>query len=230
MPIRTKIDPLGKDITVIFADVVSEPARSRYLASFAREKLTEAQEINRAALGRVPPHETFVDGRAGGNLDAVRPDGQIIFEFELLDEVFAWVGEMLIRHSPVGQAGDPRPGHPGFYQASHAFFADNAQVDPGSPVPLAQEYFFVNTAAYARKIERGLSNQAPDGVYQTVATMASSRFSNLAKVSFGYRTPLFGQVHEWAHTTRLTGKGRPMSSRTRAEWLRRQPAVIIRPR
>jgi len=63
--------------------------------------------------------------------------------------------------------------------------------------PPAQEYVFVNTTPYARKIEGNKgrppsSPQAPDGVYQAVATLAR-KFSNVAKVTFSYRTVAGGE-------------------------------------
>jgi hypothetical protein len=52
---------------------------------------------------------------------------------------------------------------------------------------MASRYEFVSTVPYARKIERGLSPQAPDGVYQVVAVLAQKRFGNVARIRFSYR-------------------------------------------
>jgi hypothetical protein len=65
-----------------------------------------------------------------------------------------------------------------------------------NPAP-AQQYVFVNTDPYARKIEGTKqkppsSPQAPDGVYQAVATLAR-KFSNLAKITFSYQTVAGGE-------------------------------------
>jgi hypothetical protein len=49
------------------------------------------------------------------------------------------------------------------------------------------EFVFIPGATYARRLERGWSKQAPDGVYQVVGTMAKATFNRLAKISFGYR-------------------------------------------
>ena len=52
----------------------------------------------------------------------------------------------------------------------------------------AEEYVFINTQPYARKIEgtggRRMAPQAPDGVYQAVATLAQRRFGNIARITF----------------------------------------------
>lgn len=175
--LTVKVEPLEKDIELTFKKNLSPQARSHILAEFARETLAEAEQINTEALGHLPPHETFVDGMPGASEDRVRPDGTIIYEFNILEDLFAWIGEQLVTHSPVLT---------GRYAASHKFFADGVEVDPGAPAPAASQYQFVNSQPYARKIEHGLSPQAPDGVYQGVAALASRRFGNVAKIRFTY--------------------------------------------
>jgi hypothetical protein len=218
--IKTRIDVVERNVEVLFANELKAAARSQNFARIAREELKKGQEQNRQVLGRVPPHESFVDGRKSEQLEAVKPDGVIVFEFELLDDVLEYIGEMLIRHSPVLT---------GRFRSSFVMFVDEKVVEPGEPIPAnAQEITFVNIQPYARKIERGLSPQAPDGVMAVVATMAQRRFGNMARIRFGYRTPLFGGISEWANRTRMASPGR--RGRQRAEWLRRQPAVIVNPR
>lgn len=101
----------------------------------------------------------------------------------------------------------------------HRLYADGAEVAVGvrgqipADVPQAGEYVFLNIVPYARKIERGLSPQAPEGVYQTVAVLAQRRFGNLARVTFSYRTAVGGGI--------VGGK-----LGNRAE--QRQPAIIVR--
>lgn len=223
--IKTRIDVIDRDIKVLFGDDIFEPqARSKYLAQEARKALAEGQAQNKAVMGRVPPHDTYVDGRSSVNLESVKPDGQIIFEFELVFDVFEYIREQLILHSPVGRDSDPRPGHPELYARSHMLIADGREVPEDAVPPPAEEYAFVNTQPYARKIERGLSAQAPDGVYQVVATLAQQKFGNVARIRFSYRTPIVGAVNAWAETTRLVMRKR---RKNRSEWLRRQPAIVV---
>lgn len=179
MAIRTRIEPIERDIAVLFADDLSPEARSMQLAAYAREQFDAVQAENTRIIGQTPPHEQFVDGRRDAPLESVKPDGRIVFEFDLINELFAWIGEQLVVHSPVLT---------GRYQRSHLFFADGVEIAVGAVPPEAREYAFVNAVPYARKIERGLSDQAPDGVYEAVAALASRRFGNVARIRFTYRT------------------------------------------
>lgn len=216
MAINTKIDPIGTTEILMLTEGMSPAERSKALAEFARSNLAAAQEINRGVLGRIPEHTTFVDNRPGASEDAVRPDGVIVYEFDLIDEVFEWIGDMLVQHAPV-RKGD--------YAASFIFTADGEVYEPGALLPDADEYVFTNIQPYARKIERGLSAQAPDGVFEVVAAMASRRFGNVAKIRFSYRAPIFGAINTWASTTVMKSPYRRGVKRD--EWLRRQPAIVI---
>jgi hypothetical protein len=95
------VEPLDLDFAVLIADEFSPAARSARIADFAREQLAAAQATNAAALGFVPAHQTVVDGAAGISEDHVRPDGVIVYTFELLGELFAWISEQLRAHAPV---------------------------------------------------------------------------------------------------------------------------------
>lgn len=226
MAVRTKITPINRNIELIMNRTLSPEAQSRRLAAYARERLAEAQEINRQALGSIPPHDTFVDRRQGAPLESVKPDGVIVFDFELLDDLFAWIGEQLVVHAPVN-SGD--------YQRSFVFFADGVEVEPGGNVPPAHEYVFLNTQPYARKIERGLSDQAPDGVFQAVATLAKKRFGNLASIRFSYRALSEGSIMAYQPVGSAAGRDRrgrftaSGADRTaqKMEQSLRTPAIVI---
>jgi hypothetical protein len=221
MAVIARIGPIGRDIAVIIRDELSPAARSRALAQFAREKIDEARAANRRALGKEPPHEVFVDGRRGASLESVRPDGVIVAEFDLISDLLGFVSELLWMHSPVKS---------GRYRRSHRIFADGAEVGvvadntralaaPGgrwtSRIRDAREWVFVSVVPYARRIERGWSRQAPDGVYQAVAALARRRYGNIAKVQFTYRgvTGLYESAGERG--------ARPARANLR------QPAIVI---
>jgi hypothetical protein len=176
--IKTRVEPLDKDIAVLLGDL-SPAGRSAALASFARDALAEARQVNRNALGSEPRFDTFVDGREGAAIESVRPDGAIVFEFDLLRDLVIWIDAQLKRFSPV---------RTGRYRRSHAIFADGSQLDdPKALSRHAREIVFIPTVEYARRIEAGSSKQAPNGVYQAVAALARSRFGNIAKIAYTFR-------------------------------------------
>lgn len=182
MVMSFKFEPINRDIQ-LFLDDLSPRQRSMRFAEMAAEQIADANKVNARALGTVPPYTTSVDGTVGAPLASVRPDGVIFTEWELLLDVLAYIGRNLIQFSPVKT---------GRYQKSHVLLADgvplNLDTPSLTPQTIAEEYIFINVVPYARKIERGLSQQAPDGVYQAVANMARRKFSKVARITFSYRT------------------------------------------
>lgn len=165
----------------------NEDARAQF-ADYASLEIDNAKEINRAILGKVPPFKIFVDGQEGATLSSVKADGVIVVEFELVTDALKVISDMLHQHSPTKT---------GTYKRSHVLLADGAEVDPsGANVPPADEYVFINTVPYARRIERGSSSQAPDGVYQAVAMLARGRFGNIARITYSFRTVSSGKKSE----------------------------------
>jgi hypothetical protein len=185
MAVRTRVQPIDREVALMLMQDLTPKARSETLALFAQEQIDEAKETNRRTLGAVPPLTIFVDGREGAALTSVKPDGIIRGEFELVNEALAWISTQLQKHSPVLS---------GRYAKSHELFADGVDTENPNAAPPAQEYVFLNVQPYARKIERGQSSQAPTGVYQAVATLGQRRFGNVAKITFSYRTAIGGSV------------------------------------
>lgn len=217
--VRTRIEGLERDVLSFIDPDLSEDGRAEFRARIAREQLADAQAVNQSVLGRIPNHETFVDGRAEAPLETVQPNGVIVFEFELLGDVLIWIYQMLMKHSPRLR---------GDYQTSHLLFADDAEVADIEKAPPAAEYVFLNEQPYARKIERGLSPQAPDGVYEAVAALANGRFGNLVRVSYGFREFRGGPLMKWAELRRPSKTGYSRSKRQSAMGRdTRQPAIIV---
>lgn len=217
MVVRTKVEPIDRDVRLIIDELLSPQAQSAQLAGAARQFITEADETNRLVLGRIPPRKTFVDGREGAALETVRPGGVIVAEWELISYVLLWIANDLIEHSPVGraEAGDK---HPGLYKRSHTLFADATEVSVGEQIPPALEYVFMNMLAYSRKIEGGSSRQF-DHVYEGTAKRARGRFGNIAKILFTFRGVVGGQqVNPMGLASNKTrgGKGRFVATGVRA--------------
>jgi hypothetical protein len=227
MALRVKVTPINVNYDLVLSKMLSPEVQSRMFADFANKVIEEGKAQNAKVLGKVPPYTVSVDGRLGAPLESVRPGGIIFVEYELVFEALTWIGDMLEQFSPVGSP--PKDRHPGLYKRSHVMIADGAMVPEGTVPPIASRISFVNIVPYARKIERGYSSQAPEGVYSAVAKLASNKFSNVAKITFGYETPLFGAIEDWAASPsgRAWGKKKRKGSKGTAEWLRRQPAIIV---
>lgn len=185
MAVRTRVDPIDRDIQLMISQELSAQAQARVFAQMAEHQIAEAKTTNRRVLGRDPRVRVTVDGKEGAPLSSVRPNGVVVAEFELLTDVLAWIGEQLVLHSPIKS---------GRYSRSHVLFADGSEITIGAKIPEAQVYTFSNTQPYARKLERGASSEAPDGVYQAVAVLARRRFGNIAKIGFTYVAPFGGRA------------------------------------
>jgi hypothetical protein len=206
MPLQVKVEKLIPDELL---DDVKGQGLSRALAEFAQEEIAAAAAINRQALGYDPPVDIYVDGNLGVALERVQPTGIILADFKIAGAMLQWIFENLVRNSPVG------PDAGGHYYQQHLLYADGQQVNPEGQIPAATEYVFVNAMPYARKLETGSSSKAPNGVYQTVATLARREFRNEASITFSYRAVIQKQV--------VGGR-----SGKRAD--NRNPAIIIRPK
>lgn len=181
--IITKVQGIDRDLIVKL--VGSPDQRSALLASFAREKLQEARDQNQQATGVDIPYRTIVDGKVGASEDQVKPDnGVIVYAFDIISDSITWILTALYESSPIGSGRDP---HPGLYQKSHILIADGVEVLPGTEPPPAREYVILNTTPYARKIEHGHSKQFPDGVYESIAAIARTKFGNTSRIEFNYR-------------------------------------------
>lgn len=218
MAVVTRVDSISRDIELIIAADLSPEAASRAIAGFAREAIDEAQDANARVLGAPPPKRVYVDGRENAPLESVRPvGGTILAEFDLLEDTLQWIGQQLVLNSPVLS---------GEYARSHVMVIDGTAAEFNAPIPPDfNEIVFVNVTPYARKIDRGLSDQAPDGVYEAVAALAARRFGNIVKVRFSFRSPNFGGINSWASKT--SASGRTSGGAKRDAWLRRQPAIVL---
>lgn len=220
MAVRTRVEPIDRDLKLMISQDLSPEAQVRTFVTFARDEISNARNHNRVALGREPALTVTVDGAQNESLSNVKISSVIVAQFELALEVLGWINTQLQMHSPVRS---------GRYVRSHELFADGQHVENPNAAPVADEYVFINVQPYARKIERGQSSQAPDGVYQAVATLAR-RFGNTAQISFGYRSAVgFAALSGWAGSSSAkrwaASHGRQSDA---SEWLTRQPAIIVR--
>lgn len=170
--------PMRSIVDAIVARDLAPEAQKRAAAGFARERLAEALRVNRQATGREPEFRQIVDGRTGAPIESVNLPGRIVFVFDGgLGRVFEWIGEALVRHSPVLT---------GEYQRSHKFYAGGREIDPGGEVPPADEYVFISVAPYARRLEK---HHDPAGIYEAVAVLARQHFGDIANIRLSFRSP-----------------------------------------
>lgn len=229
--------PLRQIVEGLISRDLSPEAQQRAFAGFAREKLAEAIEINRQATGRAVPFEQVVDGVKGAALESVKPDGgRILFLFDVdANEMLTWISDQLVKHAPRLT---------GRYIDSFRLFAGGRELAPGAPLPQGDvEIVFLNVQPYARRIERGWSDQAPDGVFQAVAALARAHFGNRAFIKFSFRA--FGEfgivpyVPKGRRSAIVRGeRGRfakgsavrvdDLASAAAAERAARTPAIVVR--
>ncbi len=202
MAVKTRIESVQRDVQLLVDELLSPAARSRMFAEGAAQFLAEADETNRQAIGRIPRHKTFVDGRQGAPLASVRPNGVIVRDYDLVFDVLLFINEHLRTISPVGKGPDKRPGHPGFYRKSHVLFADGKEVMVNGPltagqIPDAAEWVFLSDAPYARRLEMR------SAIYEMTAAKAHSQFKALARVSYGWRAPYATQTARQERAARV---------------------------
>lgn len=186
MALRIRIQPIAKDVSIIINEMLSPAAQTKAVADFARSEISAADDANRRILGRLPPKTVTVDGRAGASIDSVQPNGRIVAEWEIGNDVLAWIGQTLLDRSPR-RKGD--------YRKGHTLFADGVEIAFGDRLPNASEFVFVNLVPYARRLEIGKTESGrdflvsvPNRIYERTYRDAKARFGNIAKITFGYET------------------------------------------
>jgi hypothetical protein len=96
-------------------------------------------------------------------------------------EIIEFIYQNLLRRSPFDT---------GRYMNAHTVLYNGKRVTDFSKVFLTaanDTLMFTNPLPYAKKIEQGLSNQAPRGVYRLTAHRANNVFRRLIRVKFTYR-------------------------------------------
>jgi hypothetical protein len=169
-----------------------------WLTGAAEAGLAQAQEINRAAVGHDVPYTQEVDGRAGVAFESAQPGSTIVIRFQAagaalnaaVDEAIGLYRDLM----PVGDRaeGDDRPGRARDSLMMSVDGAAPIAVSGGRSVDLAAaaEVILFNPLPYARRIERGASDQAPDGVLNVIASALDAEYGQraggLLAVSFDY--------------------------------------------
>lgn len=192
------IEPIAIDIHALIDNELSPKAQSRALADFAREQLGEAENVNATALGFVPAHHVQVDGANDVSEDGVKPDGLIVYTFDLHADALIWIIDELRLFAPILS---------GRFKQSFELFVDGLLADLEQEIPEGRQFIFMSSLAYAGKIEgenkAPESDQAPDGVFEAVAALARLRFPEL-DIAFSYIAPLAGSGSTRPDTPAIT--------------------------
>lgn len=207
--------PVRGTVEALIRGDLSPAAQREAAAAYARQKLDEVKDHNRRATGREPPHRQVVDGRVGAALDTVNPNGgRIVFLFDVgPNDVLTFVAEQLVLHAPRKS---------GRFADSFRLYAGGRQIEAGAALPRADEYLVMSPLPYSGKLERGLSDQAPDGLFHAVATLAARLFGDRFSVRFSYRG-----LGEFGLTPNASGgRGAPGERRARD----RTPVIVVRDR
>jgi hypothetical protein len=161
---------VDRTIRKIF-DAAAGPVSVR-AAAYARRRRDAVLAAHGASAFRVT-----VDGRSGAAEETVSAEGGIIrYDFDYVAKAARFALAALRRAAPVRR---------GTYRADHkVLVAGRESAVVPDRLPFGTVITLVNALPYARKIERGLSKKAPDGVYEVVARQVRSRFGATVAVGF----------------------------------------------
>jgi len=156
--------------------------RRRALAKLALQAGNEAAAKNRSALGMDVDQDTIVDGRRGAPVASVKAGGTVVHLFAVQQAAVVYTRDVLIGLSPVDYI-DPDDI---VYRDHHRMLVNGEDVEPGYSVRPDDVVTFVNLLAYSRRLEKGHSDQAPDGVYEVASEIVRARFGSIVNIRFSY--------------------------------------------
>ncbi|WP_376957741.1 hypothetical protein ABNQ39_11470 [Azospirillum sp. A26] len=178
-------------------------ARSLYIDRVVRVLRQGAEDVVQRALaetvkrelGRVlvqaqpDTYQQWIDGKLGAPIASIGPAGIAYFEFSYIRTILGFAAEQLRQSSPV-DIYDPDDR---VFEESHLLFCDGKEVGTlknGADLTFIDrldpraEFVVTNAQPYAAKLERGLSDQAPDGVFRLVASTVSRRYGSIVTSRF----------------------------------------------
>jgi len=191
----------------IFKSQLTGPARQALMVDTAKAAFAEAQETNTRILGHAPPYVQVVDGHQGAALESVKPGGTIVFLFDVagssLKEAVQDAMALLKIMSPVG-SGLRYGVH---YRDSFRLLVNNVVRQVGDALDVGEikpddEIQITNLMPYARRIERGWSAQAPNGVFESAFGALEAKYGKILIMKFTYAVfPGFevGRTKKGAH-------------------------------
>lgn len=165
-------------------------------------------------------YRQIVDQVEGAPLQAVRPDGVIIFSWQYLGQVVQDIYEALVARSPIVS---------GRYVSGIEVIADGEMSAPDADFSTAKQIIIVATVAYSRKLEVHLRKdsrpfvvQVPPHIVQDTADAAVRMYGDLAAIEFNY----VEISNPYMLRTNISHRRRHGRTVTNMEY----PAIIIEPR
>lgn len=219
-----------RTIELIGADLQG-PLRKEMLRRAAQEAFGKSRAQNLAALGYPLPESLSTDGVANKPPEEMRIGGASTLTFgQPAARIIPFTLELLERVSPRGRSNS-KPDEERYYR-NHAVFIDGQRLEAPYLMPLDwTRMVFVNLRPYDRKIERGLSKQRPNGVYEAlVLPEVQKEFGDLYYVSFNYEGGLVAAYGK--RSTRGTYVNRAGQRKSRRRKISdaaraRKPAIIV---
>lgn len=154
------------------------------LADAARATVVRVHQEQRARSGGIQPdHVQIVDGIRGASFDQVRPDGQIILDWNYLTEAVIRTVEYLRLHGPELK---------GEWKDSILVEVDGAIVPPSRPIPPTAKRAMVGVnTPYSRRLEIGTRKdgrpfvvQVPQHFVESAALQLRRQLREIAEVRF----------------------------------------------
>lgn len=218
----------------IAGDALRGPLRREMIRRAAQQAFDETRARNLSATGQVLPEKIVTDGVLNK-----RPEDMVVGgKSELLTgepgtRVIPFTLALLERVSPRGRSNSkPEEAR---YAKSHAVFVDGQRIDePYILPPNWSRLVFTSLSPYHRKIERGLSKQRPNGVYELlVYPEVEKEFGAVFNVDFNYEGGLVAPFGKTSYIqTAVPGADGRLKRRRRKRKITdaarsRLPAIIV---
>jgi len=209
----------------------------RYGPQEAQRRHVAAAKAGLAAyLGTQVPRpgvKLEVDGHAAAREEEVKPFGIIVYRFLRMGQIIPYALKMAREFSPVGEANDTRPGHPGLYRESWFTLVEGRKVDVAD-IPPEAEVILTNNQPYSRKINtgaKGFERYVPPGIVEKVRQAVLAKFGNLveAQIVFLDLEAAYTLKHDLRHIYRGRRYGAPRND-ARAGMPITYPGVLFSPR
>lgn len=156
---------VARNIRLFRDQALSPAAQSAYLARVAINARDTA-----VRRGDAPPHwTTNVDGRQGAPESSVRPDGFILYRFNVMGLAAKTALQLCKERSPVRS---------GRYRDSWVVVVEGKPwAGDAADVPEGKDVMIVNPQPYARKIDTGaMKMSVPPGIVEAVRQSIQRKF------------------------------------------------------